>query len=251
MRSSVARLLAEPVAGCREVRAQRLDVAGPVVGLAEAVDEERHLVQTETGVELPGERDDLDVEVRVVGAEHLDADLVELAVPAPLGLLVAEVRAGVPDLPRHRRAVLGKGPAHARGQLGPQRDVAAALVDEVVHLLGDHVGGITDAGEHTEVLEQRRDDLPVAGALDHVGEHVDEPTPTAALGRQDVAHAGTGLERWHGRSGYRRGCARDQAVGVVDRVDALDRAEHRVEVPGFANSNSKRIFATRSVPVTV
>ena len=148
--------------------AQRLDVAGAVVGLAERVEQQRHLAQAEPAVELPAERDHLDVEVRVVGAEHLDADLVELAVAAALRLLVPELRPGVPDLPRRRRPVLHERPAHAGGQLGPQRDVTAALVDEVVHLLRHHVGGVADALEHAEVLEQRRDHLPVAGRLDDV-----------------------------------------------------------------------------------
>ena len=127
-----------------------------------------HLPQAEGRVELPAERDDLDVEVRVVGAEHLDAHLVELAIPATLRLLVAELRARVPDLPRRGRAVLHERPAHRGGELGPQRDVPAALVDEVVHLLGDHVGGVADALEHAEVFQQRRDDLPVAGTLGHL-----------------------------------------------------------------------------------
>ena len=89
----LAALGAEGVEVGLEVGPQRLDVAGPVGGLAERVEQQRHLAQAEGLVEAPAEGDDLDVEVRVVDAEHLDADLVELPVAAPLRLLVAEVRA--------------------------------------------------------------------------------------------------------------------------------------------------------------
>ena len=110
------------------------------------------------------EGDDLDVEVGVGRADGLDADLVVLAEPARLRALVAERRGGVPDLPRRGRVVLDEGPGHRRGALGPQRDVAAALVLEVVHLLGDDVGALADALEHADVLEHRRLDQPVAVA---------------------------------------------------------------------------------------
>ena len=112
-------------------------------------------MQAERPIELPAERDDLDVEVGVVGSEHLDTDLVELTVPTALRLLVPEHRARVPDLPGRQRSVLYVGPADGRRELRAQRDVATALVDEVVHLLAHHVGGVTDALEDTEVFEQR------------------------------------------------------------------------------------------------
>ena len=180
----------------RSARAARRR-SGAVGGLAERVEQQRHLAQPEALEEAPAEGDHLDVEVRVVGAEHLDADLVELAVAAALRLLVAEVRPGVPHLPRRRRTVLDERPAHAGGLLGPQGDVAAALVGEVVHLLGDDVGGLADALEHADVLHHRRDDLAVAGGLDDLGEDLDEAPEARRFRREDVAHPGAGLERRH------------------------------------------------------
>jgi hypothetical protein len=184
-----------------EVGPESLDVCRPLVRLAQRVDDELHLRQAETGEELPRERDHLGVEECVVAAEHLHADLVELAVPAGLGLLVAEVGPGVPDLPRRDRAVLGEGPAHTGGLLGPQRDVAVALVDEVVHLLRDDVGGVPEPEEDPEVLEHRRDDALVPGGLDGVGEDVRERAPAPGLGRQDVAGTRAGLETRHDSEG--------------------------------------------------
>ncbi len=96
------------------------------------------------------------------------------------------------------RMVLDERPAHAGGPLRPQRDVAVALVDEVVHLLGDHVGRLADAREHPDVLEQRGDDLAVAGGLDDLGEHGREASPACGFRRQDVAHPRARLEFRHG-----------------------------------------------------
>ena len=140
----------------------------------------------------------------IVDAERLDVDLVELAEAAALGLLVAELRPGAPHLPRQRRAVLDERPADGRRQLGAQGDVAAALVDEVVHLLADDVSRRPDALEHAEVLDQRRHDLAVAGRLDDIGEDLDEAAPPVRVRRQDVAHPGAGLELGHGWQIYRR-----------------------------------------------
>jgi hypothetical protein len=100
--------------------------------------------QAERGEDVPGEGDHLDVHHGVVAPEDLDADLVELAVATALGLLVTEVRTGVPRLERKCRPVLDEGAAHARRLLGTECDMAPALVDEVVHLLGDDVGGLAD-----------------------------------------------------------------------------------------------------------
>ena len=53
-----------------EVRAQRVDVAPSLVGLGERVDEQGHLAQSEPLQEPPAERDDLDIGVRIVGADR-------------------------------------------------------------------------------------------------------------------------------------------------------------------------------------
>ena len=52
--------------------------------------------------------------------------------------------------------MLGKGSTHAGRLLRPERHDAASLVDKVVHLFRDHIGGITDSREDTEVFKQRR-----------------------------------------------------------------------------------------------
>ena len=175
------------------------DGAGQLGGILEP----RGAQEQPLGEELPAEGDHLDVEVRVVGAEHLHADLVELAVAPALGLLVAEVGARVPHLPWRGGTVLDERPAHAGGLFGAQGHVTLALVDEVVHLLGHHVGGIADPGEHPDVFEQRRGDLAVSRLAGVSREEVREPPAPPRFGRQDVAHPGRGLELRHGPRGYR------------------------------------------------
>ena len=49
--------------------------------------------------------------------------------------------------------MLNERPAHRCGVLRPKRHVTIALVDEVVHLLGDHIGAFTNSPKHTQVFE--------------------------------------------------------------------------------------------------
>ena len=122
--------------------------------------------------EAPQQRDELGVGGRLGRAEELGADLPELAHAALLRALVAEHRAGVVELgelPVAGEAVLERRPNDARGGLRAQRDRAAALVLEGVHLLGDDVGRLADAArEDLGVLEQRRVDRLVAVAREEL-----------------------------------------------------------------------------------
>ena len=139
--------------------------------------------------------------------DELDADLGELAVAAGLGLLVPELRALVPDLPRRGRPVLGVRAAHRSGQFRAQGQVLrrVALVEEVEHLLGDDVGRLTQALEDAEIFEDRRHDLTETGELGLTRESVDQGATTPGLGREDVARALGGFEGRLGHSprGYR------------------------------------------------
>jgi hypothetical protein len=78
--------------------------------------------------------------------------------------------------------------------------VAAALVLEVVHLLGDDVGALADALEDADVLEHRRLEQPVAEAPGHAGEGGEERLPPGRLGRQDVlGHGSPHARPWRPR----------------------------------------------------
>ena len=181
-------------------------VGGPVGRRAHEVEDEPPLPEPERGQVRVAEGDDLDVDVGIRRADALDAHLVVLAQATGLGLLVAEGRRGVPDLPRHRRAVLDVGTGDRRRALGAEGHVAAALVLEVVHLLGDDVGALADALEHADVLEHRRLDQPVAEPPGEARERGQQRLPASRLGRQHVLGALGGTEVrtvGHGGRGYR------------------------------------------------
>ncbi len=124
-------LVAELGLVARQVVAQQLDVGRAALAVAHRVDVEADPGHADRGVEARGERDDLDVDRGVVGAERLDAELVVLAVAPGLGPLVAEGRRDVPRLPRGRRARAGRtrappgrcprGAARRRARSGPRR----------------------------------------------------------------------------------------------------------------------------------
>ena len=181
-----------------EVGAQRVDVGGPAGGVAHRVQRQRAATESEGAVEPVEQGDDLDVGVRVVGADDLGVELEVLAVPPGLRLLVAVVRPDRPRLPRSGRAVFDERPHQPGGDLGPQRDPPAALVLEVVHLLADDVGGVADPLEHLDLFDQRRQHEAEAGPAGVLGEGGHEGRPARRFRRQDVAHPLGGLELGHG-----------------------------------------------------
>ena len=131
--------------------------------------------------------------------ETISAWAEETFGPAGSNLRVAaRANEEMAELLRH----LSSDPAH------PKAPEEAADVVIYLDLLCARAGvdlgrAVAEALEHAEVLEHRRDDLPVSRPLRHVGEHVHESTPTGRFGRQDVAHPGAGLELGHGRPCYR------------------------------------------------
>ena len=100
------------------------------------------------------------------GPEALDTQLEVLAVAAVLGVLVAEGGRDVPGLPGRDRVVLDEGPHDGRRSLGAQGHDLAVAVGEGVHLLAHHLAPLAHAAvKDADVLDQRREGQPVAGAL--------------------------------------------------------------------------------------
>ena len=142
--------------GAPQVLPQDLEVARTADVVAHRVDPQSDGDQAQRAEEPVGQRDHLDVEVRVGGTEGLDPELVVLAVAAGLGSLVAERRGGVPGLPRQWWPVLDVGPDQGCGPLRTKGEGAAAAILELVHLLAHHVAGLADApAEDPDVLEHR------------------------------------------------------------------------------------------------
>ena len=137
--------------------------------VAEARDLQAVAAQAQRAEPGVGDGEHLRVEGRVVDADRLDADLLQLAEAAGLRALVAEERPGVAQLDRQPapvEAVLDDRTHDARRALGAQGDRAPAAVVERVHLLGDDVGRLAHAtGVERGVLEDRQLDVRVAGAV--------------------------------------------------------------------------------------
>ena len=256
----IAEVVAERAGVIEQVLPEQRDVGRTALVVAHRVEQQRDPLQPQRFVEPVRQRDDLDVDIGVVDAEHLGPHLPVLPVATLLRALVPEVRRQVPDLPRHRRVVLHERPHDRCGALGPERDPAAALVVEVVHLLADDVGRLPDPLEHLEVLEDRREDQPEAEPLRPLREHPHELFPAPRFGRQDVVGSRRRAELRlviraqrrrldHRRmvpvtlsvgapggfggfsaSGADAGVTGQHAVGGVHAVDPLDRHEDRLEV---------------------
>ena len=107
--------------GSRGTLAAAPRTPGDSVRVAHGVDEQAKPSEPDASIEAVREGDHLDVDGRVIGAEHFDAELVVLAIAALLGPLVAKGGREVPRLPRRRRAVLDEGPHDRRGPFGAQR----------------------------------------------------------------------------------------------------------------------------------
>ena len=128
-----------------EPGADRVDVGASVVGGAHGVEQQFDLRETDRRVEVPQDGDDLDIEIGIGRPERLETELVVLTEPSGLRTLVAEAGSGVPDLPWRRGAMLHERSRDRRRALGSKGEVPLPLVEEVVHLLADHIGALADS----------------------------------------------------------------------------------------------------------
>ncbi len=172
---------------------QQLPVLRPAAVVAERRDLQPEPVEpqrAETGV---GDGDHLGVQRRVVDADRLNADLLQLPVAPCLRALVTEERPCVAELHRQRpavKAVLDHRTHHTRGALRAQRHRAVAAVGEGVHLLRHHVGGLPHAtGEQRGVLEDGQFDVAVTGAPGSVEQAVAHADELRRVGRQVIRDA--------------------------------------------------------------
>ena len=182
-----------------QVRAERVVIGGTGFGVAHRIHQQRRPLQPDRPEELRSQGDDFHIGVRVVSAERLGPDLVELAVAAGLGRFVTEERPLVPDLPRRGGTVLRECPAHRRRALRAQCQVAIAAIKELVHLLADHIGALPDAREDADVLEDRRLQVAESGAVRCRDERAQQRHPATRFGWRQVVRPDGGPERLRGR----------------------------------------------------
>ena len=202
---AVARILGQLVDMARIVVDQHLAVAGAALRIAERIDLEHAAIEDGQPIEdVGGDRDDLDVGPRLRRTQHLEVDLVELALAALLRPLVAEHGTRGEQLQRQllqQLAVGDEGPADARRVLRPQGQRFVAPVGEGVHLLGDDVGRLADAArEELGELEDGRRHLAVAIETRHVARRVDDVREAPVLVGKKVVRATHGLHFAHVKS---------------------------------------------------
>ncbi len=135
-------------------------------------------LEPERAQPLDRHRDDLDLGLRLLEPDQLDARLVELAVVRYLRLVVAEHVGHVPEadglglVPEPRR----HDPGDLRRDVGAEREHPAGLaVHELEHVLLDALVGTHR--EHIRVLERGGNDLAVAPPR----EDVEQPRLDVAL----------------------------------------------------------------------
>ena len=145
---------------------QPLHVGGPAVCIADRVQEQLVLGDADGPEQFRIELDHLRVDERIGASDHLERQLVVLAVAAPAGPAVAIHRREGVELDRLRlleKTVLHVGACDRGGALRTKRERAIAPVGKGVHLLVHDVGGLARrALEEASVLESRRLDAAVA-----------------------------------------------------------------------------------------
>src|SRR5438445_3273334 len=149
------------------------------------------------------ESEQLDVGLRLGGADDLGIELVEFAKAALLRARIAERRAVSRDL--ERRILLPAfgeiGAADAGGELGAQGDRFAAAVLERIHFLGDDVGGLADrARENMRLLNRRHFDAFEAVKPTHAVERRNHRRQAVGVFVQKALRAPDGLNRRHCRA---------------------------------------------------
>jgi hypothetical protein len=195
---AVTRLLGQSGGVCRIIIDQHLAIDRPAFRIAERVQLEHAAVEDAQAIKDVGrDRDHLDVGARLRRAQHLEIDLVELALAARLRPLVAEHRARREDLERQMLpefAVRHEGAADAGGVFRSQGQRFVAAILEGVHLLGDHVGRLADAArEQLGELEDGRGHLAIAVEARHVARRFDDMGEAPVLVGKEIVRATHGL----------------------------------------------------------
>src|ERR1019366_7606458 len=168
-----------------EIADERVAVAAPLFGLAEAVELEADVLvfdETELAPERSAHEDELGVDVRAGKAHRFGADLVELPRAALLRPLVAKHGADVEKAfaAIAQERMLGHSADDSGRRLGPERQaIAVHRVFEGIHLLLDDVGHFAEAAnEERRRLHDRRAHAGVAIASHQGAQLVLEPLPT-------------------------------------------------------------------------
>ena len=179
---------------------QRRAIGLAILGRTQAVELKLKATHPKTGQQIPGKGDHLNVAAGALRTEPLHTDLVKLTLAPGLGTLVTEHRACVPKLLRTltEQTVLQRSPHHRRCTFRAKRAGSIAAILEAVHLLADHIGGLTDPPtKQIGCLQQRRADLTETGTTEMMSRLSLNGLPALKGLRKKVHHAPETLELTH------------------------------------------------------
>ena len=176
-----------------KISVQRLVILLAAVLAADGVELQLQAAHAEEREIRVGQRNHFRVRRGRRGAEAFHAELVEFAQTAGLRLFIAVAARQIAQLLRHRlviEPVLQKRAHGARRALGAQRDGTVALVEEGVHLLLHHVGGVAHAAlKQLGMLKHRGADLTKAVVAGNFQRRGFQKPDLMAFPGQDVLRA--------------------------------------------------------------
>jgi len=166
------------------------DVSRPTDGATRAIELKRQPLKAQPAKEMPGDGHYFHVRCRIAGADTLDVELRVLTVPAGLDPLIAKNRPGAihPDgLWPSAHPMLNVGAHNARRKLRTQRDIAAALILEGVHLLIHDICALADATDiQPGLLENRNVQALIVVELHHFTDGIIDVEPVRLVLGQDI-----------------------------------------------------------------
>ncbi len=144
---------------------------------------------------------DFRIQHRVVAAESLGVDLVELAITALLRAFMPEHGPEAEELLRYGirlKVVLDISPDNGRRRFGTQGEPFAFAVGKRVHLLFDDVCAFSDSpGEQFEFFHNRGPDFTIAEVLENLASCTLDLLPPFDLAGENVVHPSDGLDAFH------------------------------------------------------
>ena len=181
------------------VSLQALEVGRPALAVADAVELQAQVLETDLVQPLACQLDHLCVQPRRRASDRFHVELEELPVAALLWPVITEHRTEqikTRGLRTLVEAAFEVSAHHSRGRLRSQGQVSPSAVVETIKLFGHRIGVFSHALDQLGVLEDRSDDLLVAEPAPDLRRPLLRRPPQRHLGRKDVAHAADGFDRF-------------------------------------------------------
>ena len=196
-----AAIPAELLFAAAQKREDRLAEGGPAFGATEGIDLQIQALKPEFFQKMEQHQDQLRIGARVIRAEDLGIDLMELPVTPLLRPLAPEHRANGVEL-RDRfggmEAVFQVGTDDGSGRLRPERQGFLSAVEKGVHLFFNDISGFSDsAAEELRLFKQWYADLPKSKGVKNLVGRLFDMTPLVRLRRKNILETSDGGNDLH------------------------------------------------------